>query len=204
MKNKSKIDIVVVDDHQMFLDGMISVLSDQENFRILFVENNAQKALVRLKDQKPDIIITDISMPDMNGIEFIKIVRKTYPEIKIVVLSMFDNLQSIEDIDGYLLKETDKEELIAAINSIVLENKKYYSGQKHQLDAFEWKSSILTQREKEIIQLIAEEHTTDTIAAKLFISKGTIDTHRKNIFFKLQVRNIAGLIKKAIYLGIIK
>jgi len=204
MKIKSKIDIVVVDDHQMFLDGMISVLSDQDNFRILFVENDAQKALVRLNGQKPDIIITDISMPEMNGIEFIKIVRKRYPEIKIVVLSMFDNLQSIEDIDGYLLKETDKEELITAINSIVLEDKKYYSGQKLQLDAYEWKTSILTQREKQIIQLIAEEHTTDSIAAKLFLSKGTIETHRKNIFFKLQVKNIAGLIKKGIYLGIIK
>lgn len=204
MKSKGKIDIVVVDDHKMFLDGMISVLSGQENFTILFVENSAREALVKLNDQKPDIIITDISMPEMNGIEFIKIVRKNYPEIKILVLSMFDNLQSIENIDGYLLKETDTEELIAAINSIVLEDKKYFSGQKHKMDEDAWKGSVLTQREKQIIQLIAEEHTTGTMASTLNLSKGTIETHRKNIFFKLQVRNIAGLMKKALYLGIIK
>ncbi|HMI08223.1 MAG TPA: response regulator transcription factor [Flavobacterium sp.] len=198
------IHIALVDDHQMFLDGMISVLSGQKSFDILFVENHAQKALEKLKECVPDIIITDISMPEMNGIEFIRIVKKSYPEVKILVVSMFDNLQSIENIDGYLLKETDKQELIDAINSIVLDNKKYYGNQNNHIDTFEFKKSILTQREKQIIRLIAEEYTTDAIADQLAISKGTIETHRKNIFFKLQVKNIAGLIKKAIYLGIIK
>lgn len=198
------IHIAIVDDHQMFLDGMISVLSGQPSFRILFVENHAQKALEKLKDYAPDIIITDISMPGMNGIEFIRIVKKTYPDIKVLVVSMFDNLQSFENMDGYLLKETNKEQLIEAINSIVLDNKKYFGNQNNHADTFEFKKSILTLREKQIIQLISEEYTTENIADKLDISIGTIETHRKNIFLKLHVKNIAGLIKKAINLGIIK
>lgn len=198
------ITIALVDDHQMFSDGMVSVLSKQENFSIFFVENNARLALERLKDGEPDIIISDISMPDMNGIEFIKMVKEQHPGIKILVLSMFENLQTFENMDGYLLKETDKEELVKAINTIVLENGKYFKTPKKEMDTFEFKHSILSQREKEIIQLIADELTTDEIAEQLFISKSTIESHRKNIFFKLQVKNIAGLIKKAIYLGIVK
>jgi len=194
----------LVDDHQMFLDGIVSVLSTQNDFSVLFVENNAQAALDRLKLKQPNIIISDISMPDMNGIEFIKKVKECYPEIKILVLSMFENLQTFANMDGYLLKETDKEELITAINTIVLNNGKYFKTTKNEMDTFEFKHSILSPREKEIIQLIANEYTTDEIAEHLFISKGTIETHRKNIFFKLQVKNIAGLIKKAIYLGIVK
>ncbi len=198
------ITIGLVDDHQMFLDGMVAVLSTQNDFSILFVENSAQSAIERLKQNQPDIIISDISMPDMNGIEFIKKVKEHYPEIKILILSMFENLQTFENMDGYLLKETDKEELITAINTIVLQNGKYFKTTKNEIDTFEFKHSILSPREKEIIQLIANECTTDEIAKQLFISKGTIETHRKNIFFKLQVKNIAGLIKKAIYLGIVK
>lgn len=198
------ITVGLVDDHQMFLDGIVSVLSTQNDFSVLFVENNAQAALDRLKLKQPDIIISDISMPDMNGIEFIKKVKERYPEIKILVLSMFENLQTFANMDGYLLKETDKEELITAINTIVLNNGKYFKTTKNEMDTFEFKHSILSPREKEIIQLIANEYTTDEIAEHLFISKGTIETHRKNIFFKLQVKNIAGLIKKAIYLGIVK
>ena len=143
-------------------------------------------------------------MPEMNGLEFIKIVKKQFPEIKILVLSMFKNMQSFKDIDGFLLKETDKEELIKVINGIVLHDKKYFAGVDNNENTIDFKKTIVSNREKEIIQLIAQEYTTDEIAEKLIISKHTIEAHRKNIFFKLQVKNIAGLINKAMYLGIIK
>lgn len=204
MNKFKKIKVVVVDDHQMFLDGMISILSAQENFKILFVETSAKKALQKIGEKIPDIVITDISMPEMNGIEFVKKIKKQYPEVKILVLSMFENQQTFEGIDGYLLKETNKEVLVEAINGIVNEGKKYFNAIQNSSNSFEFKQSILTQREKEIIQLIAEENTTDEIAKKLFISKTTIETHRKNIFFKLQVTNVAGLVKKAVYLGVVK
>jgi DNA-binding NarL/FixJ family response regulator len=197
------IKIVLVDDHQMFLDGMIAVLSGQDNMEILFVENSAKNAVQKIKKQVPDIVITDISMPDMNGLEFIKILKKQYPEIKILVLSMFENIQSSEDIDGYLLKETDKNTLLQAINGIVLNDEKHFVSENKK-NSLDFNKSILSPREKDIIKLIAQEYTTEQIAEKLFISKNTIETHRKNIFYKLDVKNIAGLVKKAIHLGIVK
>lgn len=198
------ITIGIVDDHKMFLDGLISVLSNEPDFEIAFAENTAKDALLKIKENLPDIIITDISMPQMNGLEFIKILNKDFPAVKILVVSMFNNMQSTKDIDGFLLKETDKQQLIDAISGIVLRNERHFNGISADHSLFEFSKSILSKREKEIIGLIAKEFTTDEIAFKLNISKNTIETHRKNIFFKLQVKNIAGLIYKAVYLGVIK
>jgi DNA-binding NarL/FixJ family response regulator len=198
------IKVVIVDDHKMFLDGMVSVLSTESNIEILFVENKAKEALLKIREDTPDIVITDISMPEMNGIEFAKILKKEFPEIKILVVSMFENMQSLNDIDGFLLKETDKKQLISAINGIVLKDEKHFVGVINNSKALDFNKSILSKREKEIIELIANEYTTEEIADRLIISKHTIETHRKNIFFKLQVKNVAGLINKAIHLGVIK
>ncbi len=199
----NKIKIAVVDDHLMFLDGITSILSLEENFEVLFKENNAIIALEKIKNNKPDLVITDISMPEMNGLEFIKELKLNFPDIKILVLSMFQNLNSFKDIDGFLLKETDSQTLIYAINEIVLKNRKYLIDAKNNIDAIDFKKTILSNREKEIIQLIAKEYTTEEIAEKLTISKHTIEAHRKNIFFKLNVKNIAGLINIAIRIGVI-
>ncbi|UPT71502.1 MAG: response regulator transcription factor [Flavobacterium sp. JAD_PAG50586_2] len=198
------IKIVIVDDHQMFLDGMVSVLSNNSDFEVLFVENSAKRALIKIKDAVPDIVISDISMPEMNGVEFVKILKNDFPDLKILVISMFENILPFKNIDGFLLKDTDKDKLINVIKEIVLNNKKYFAGQTNNENSIDFKKSILSQREKEIIRLIAKEYTTDEIASKLIISSHTVDAHRKNIFFKLQVKNIAGLIKIAIHLGVIK
>jgi DNA-binding NarL/FixJ family response regulator len=198
------IKIVIVDDHQLFLDGLVSVLASEENIEILFVENKATEALKKIRNNQPDLVITDISMPEMNGLEFIKILRNEYPKIKILAISMFKNMQSYKDIDGFLLKETDKTELIATINGIVLDNQKYFVKTNDAIEEFDFKKTILSSREKEIIQLIAQEFNTEEIAEKLMLSKHTIEAHRKNIFFKLQVKNTAGLMNKSMHLGIIK
>lgn len=199
-----KIKIVVVDDHQMFLDGIVSVLSNDNSFEILFVDNNAKAVLDKINYNIPDIVLTDISMPEMNGLEFIKLLKIKLPQIKILVISMFQDLKSFEDIDGYLSKDTDSTELIKAIKKIVIENEKYFVKDFQNSEDLIFKKTILSSREKEIVRLIANELTSDEIAEKLFVSKGTIETHRKNIFYKLQVKNIAGLIKKAMHLGVIK
>ena len=197
------IKIAVVDDHKMFLDGIVSVLSNEANIEVLFSENRAIEALKKIKTNRPDLIITDMSMPEMNGLEFIKELKIEYPEIKILVLSMFQNLNSFKDIDGFLLKETDSQTLINVINDIVLHNKKHFVGSENNPDVLDFKKSILSSREKEIIILIAQEFTTEEIAGKLIISKHTIEAHRKNIFLKLNVKNIAGLINVAVRLGVI-
>ena len=198
------IKIALIDDHQIFLDGLFSVLSKQENIEILFVENSAKNALQKIKHERPHLVITDISMPEMNGLEFIRLLKTNFPDVKILVLSMFSNMQSFDGMDGYLLKECEIEDLLKAIHSIVVENQKVFNEVKNKEDDFVFATNILSQREKELIRLIASEFTTEEIAKKLFISKHTVEAHRKNIFLKLQVKNIAGMIKKAIYLGVVK
>lgn len=198
------IKIALVDDHQMFLDGMAAILAQENNIEVSFIEKTAKGALEKLNTTIPDLIISDISMPEMNGFEFIKIVKKKFPEIKVLIVSMYKSHQSFENVEGFLLKDSDSSEFILAINTIVIHGKKYFGTEKKTEDDFIFNKSILSEREKEIIRLISDELTTDEIAEKLFLSKRTVETHRKNIFFKLQVKNIAGMIRKAIHLGIIQ
>jgi DNA-binding NarL/FixJ family response regulator len=197
--------IVIVDDHQLFLDGLSFALSKMEEMEILSVFNNPVDAIKYLKNHEVDLLISDISMPQMNGIEFIKKAKQLIPHVKTLVVSMFPSIHEIPDINGYLLKESSHEELQKAIKQIMLEGENYYYSDynKEVKETLEFKNSIITGREKEIIQLIAREKTVGEIAEQLFLSPHTIETHKKNIFLKLQVNNMAGLIKKALYLGYI-
>lgn len=203
MLNDDKISIVLVDDQQVFLDGLSSIINSQVNFELLFVDVSPKNALKKIKNQLPDIIITDMSMKEMSGIEFIQSVKRQYPQMKILVLSMYQNIQKFDGIDGYLVKETNKEILIEVINGIVLENKKYNIVKTNNNEKFIFNVNILSNREKEIINFISNQNTTEQIAQKLTISKATIESHKKNIFFKLKVNCIAGLMKRSFYLGII-
>jgi len=198
------INIILVDDHDMFLEGISTILNKHDHINVLNIVNNAKEALGILKSNKPDLLITDISMPEINGLEFIKMVNTKYPDLKILVISMFKQIQSFDGIMGYLLKETSEQELLLAINSIVINNEKYfYKGYEKENNTLDFKNTILTKREKDIIGLIAKALTTDEIAETLFLSRYTVETHKKNIYLKLKVNNVAGLIKKAIYLGYI-
>ena len=195
--------LALVDDHKLFLEGMVTILSKEEDIEVIDFFHSAKDALANLNFEDLDLLITDISMPEMNGLEFIKQLKKNNPNLKILVVSMFQHIQSFNGIDGYLLKETSFENLIDAIKQIVLHNKTYFYSNYEipKTEQLEFNKTIITTREKEIILLISEEYSTTDIAEKLFLSKHTIDTHKKNIFLKLQVHNAAGLIKKAAYLG---
>jgi DNA-binding NarL/FixJ family response regulator len=198
--------IVIVDDHQIFLDGISALLSKYDDIIVLKATTHIQEALSIIEDKKPHLVITDISMPEMSGVEFIALLKKKQPQLKIMVLSMFANIQSYNDIDAYLLKETDEKELVKAIVEVVDNDKKYLKVVEDIDENIKltYTNVLLTTREKEIIRLIIKEHNTNQIAKNLFISKHTVMTHRKNIFFKLNVTNIAGLTKKAFQLGIVK
>ncbi len=198
------ISTLIVDDHQLFLDGLNTVLSQQEDITVICRTTSAKEALEFIKHSPPDLVITDIAMPEMNGIEFIKLVKELYPSIKILVISMFQNMHSYENIDGYLLKESSMDRVLETVRGIVLRNETFYDFKESPIEIYDFKDHILSPREKEIIQLISEELTSDEIADKLSISRHTIDAHRKNIFIKLNVKNIAGMVKKAIHLGVIK
>jgi len=201
----SKIRIVLVDDHKMFLDGMQAVLSTKEDMMIVDVFHAAKDALKALKSNIPDILITDVAMPEINGLEFVKMVNALAPNLKILIVSMFPQTQKIEGVKGYILKEMGFEELTKAIRTIVLDDASYFplndkaKDDKEAMLAFG--KTILTTREKEVVKLIAKELTTDEIADTLGVSRYTIETHKKNIFLKLKVSNAAGLINRAMYLG---
>jgi DNA-binding NarL/FixJ family response regulator len=164
-------------------------------------------------NEKIDLIISDISMPEMDGITLNKKVKEINPNIKILIVSMHIDTKMIDtliknNVDGYIPKNAEKEELLKAIETI-LKGEKYFSEiikdtyMKSVFNKEKETISALTQREREVLKLIAEENTTQEIADILFLSKHTIESYRKNLISKLNVRNLAGLTKYAIKLGLV-
>lgn len=199
-----KIKTIIVDDHNIFLEGISSMLLNDEDVEIIKTFNIASEALFFLKNNEIDLLISDISMPEINGPELIEKSKKIQPNLKTLFISMYHELKNFDLIDGYILKDSTFEEVKIAIHTIFYQNKRYISPSIPDYPINSEEVFILSKREKEIIDLISKEFSTLEIAEKLFISKHTVEAHRKNIFSKLQVKNIAGLIKKSFYLGIIK
>ena len=199
-----KIKLILVDDHPLFAESLSTALSLEKDIEILAIFSDATKALSALQNTTPDLLITDISMPTMNGIEFIQKVNTQFPTIKILVVSTFQQMLSSKNINGYLLKDATIDEFLTAIRKIVLDDEKYFKNTETQNSISEFNKQILTPREKEIVTLIAKEQTVNEIAENLFISRLTVETHKKNIFLKLNVSTNAGLVKKAIILGFLK
>jgi DNA-binding NarL/FixJ family response regulator len=202
--------ILIVDDHQMFIDGLKSLLRKQETFIVVAEALNGNEALEILKTNKIDIVLTDISMPQMSGIELTKIVKLKYPEIKVIVISMHNDHSVVSEIimaeaEGYILKNTGKKELFDALTKVA-NNGTYYSNDvlsvMMQTIKVEKKSTEevkqLSEREIEVLKLIVEELSSEQIAEKLFISKRTVDTHRINILAKTNSKTLVGLIKYSV------
>lgn len=205
------IKIYIVDDHQMLIDGLKALLVNEPQFIIAGEALNGEKALSEIPQLKPDIVLTDINMPGMDGIQLTSRLKKDAPEMKVIALSMFGERATITDmleagVNGYILKNTGKDELISALqkvagggmffsNEVSSEMMKAISQKQKPQETGEKVS--LTSRETEIIQLIAQEMSNAMIAEKLFISERTVETHRKNIFRKTNTKTIVGLIKWA-------
>ncbi len=208
--------IIIADDHKMFLDGVLSILSTEKGYNILLTANSGKNVIKYVAinpTEKIDLIITDISMPEVDGITLNNTVKQSNPNIKVLVVSMHTDTAMIDtliknDVDGYLPKNAEKEELLKAIATI-LKGEKYFSNsikEAYMNSVFTKEKetlTALTQREKEVLKLIALEHTTQEIADQLFLSKHTIESYRKNLISKLNVRNLAGLTKYAIKLGLV-
>ncbi|MEO8255370.1 MAG: response regulator transcription factor, partial [Flavobacterium sp.] len=203
-----KIKIIIADDHTMFLQGIVSLLENEENITILGKAENG-KAIFKIIENSllPHIILLDISMPEMDGIEVTKIIKQKFPSIKILIVSTHSNIQMIAKLirmgaDGYLLKNAEKQELLHAINTIH-KGETYFCKEveeKNDENNSKIKSETsyiteLSNREKEILILIAQEFTGNEIAEKTFISLNTVNTHRRNLISKLNVKNTAGLVK---------
>ncbi len=209
----ANIRIAIVDDHQIVRDGIRVLIEDEPGFDVAFEAENGKEAVTFSKKHNPDVLIMDITMPNMNGIEATEIIKKQQPEIKILALTMLSEDQHIRKMikagaSGYILKSSGKEELLEAIYALI-DGKHYFSSDATQSILQELvhptvskptqpENVNITDRELEVLQLIVDEHTNQEIADKLFISVRTVDAHRRSLLQKTGAKNTAGLVKYAL------
>jgi len=210
------IQVLIADDHKIVRDGLISLLEKESGIIVVAEAENGRKAVQLAIDKEPDIIVMDITMPDLNGIEATRQILDVLPDVKVIALSMHSDKRFVMGMlqagaYGYLLKDCASQELASAIMTVA-SGKKYLSPEiagmviedcLHQPSIP--KKTVTTQlssREREVLQLIAEGWTTKDIATHLYISIKTVETHRRQIMKKLNINNIAGLTKYAIREGL--
>jgi DNA-binding NarL/FixJ family response regulator len=208
MRTETQIKIIIADDHSIFMEGISALISSD---KILIIANckNGQEVLDTLKNTKVDLVISDINMPVMDGITLTKKLKKLYPEIKIIILSMYEEKYIIKKAiaagaDGYMSKNLGKQEILTAIKKCI-KGEKYISKlttkfKQHitKITNHKLTNIPLTDREKQILQLIMKEMANGDIALRLDISKRTVETHKKNMMLKLGAKNTVGLIKIAL------
>ncbi len=203
-----KIKIAIVDDHQIVIDGIKSLLENEQDFSIEVCTTSSHEMLELLSRIPVDILLTDIMMPEMNGQELAKKVKEKFPQIKILALSMSGQGTTVNemikdaDIAGYVLKNIGKKDLVEALHKIAGGGIYFSDEILNELDKFSHvkkqnEDAHLTAREIEIIGLIEDEMSNKTIADTLYISERTVETHRKNIFRKTKTGSVIGLIKYA-------
>jgi len=209
---------ILVDDHVLVRDGVKSLFNSYPNFEIVGEFGSSEELFLYLEDNDPpDILILDLSLPKMSGIDALKILSKDYPDMKVIVLSMHKEKEFIMacldyGIKGYIFKVEAASSLGKALENVP-QGKVYFSKEVYDIALQTYVSKKkervtmnkinLTTREKEVIKYIAEGLTSRQIGEKLFVSSKTIDSHRSNIIRKLEVKNLAGLIRKAMELKLI-
>ncbi len=203
------IKVLIADDHQMFIDGLRSLLEGSVDISVVGEACNGQRVIEICEHEAVDIVIMDINMPEMDGIQATRELLRKHPNIKVLGLSMFNDREYIADIlkagaRGYILKNTGKETLLNAIRSLQSGgNFLAEEVSKTLLNSFIKNPSFgqvvekLSDREREVLNCIAGGLTTHEIADQLFISKNTVETHRKNLLYKLKARNTAELVNNA-------
>ncbi len=207
----ANIRVMLADDHKIVRDGIKLMLESQAGIDLISEADTGKKVLELLKDDPVDIIVMDINMPEMDGIQATKLVKETYPNIKVLALTMSNDELHIRQMiqagaSGYIMKSAGRSELKEAILSII-DGKHYFSTDATQsimMDLVKGKGKStnpdpihITDRELEILELIVQEHTNQEIAKKLYISSRTVDAHRRNLLQKTGARNTAGLVKYA-------
>lgn len=209
----SRINLIIADDHELFRNGLTELLKKHEDINVVKSVGDGKAFMEELKKtQDLDIVLLDITMPSMDGFEVLKEMQDLNETIKPIIISMHDDGNYIAKCAksgaySYLLKNTDEDELVKVVR-IVNQGKKYFSPAIAEkminfMSDQKVSENILSQKEKEVLGLISEGLTTKDIAAKLFVSTRTIETHRANILRKLEVKNTAELIKKATQINLI-
>ena len=199
------IKLLLVDDHRIVLDGLRSLFDQDPQFEILGAVNSAEEALMFLQKNRPDIVLMDYSMPGLNGLQLAALIKEKHPGVKRVMLSMHDEVVLVnqmlkEGVDGYLLKSIQQAELKMALQQI-MDGYPYVSPEITRMMLSnlnsEQPAELLSERERQVLNLIAKEYSNKQIADQLFISERTVETHRKNIFRKTNTTSLVGLIKYA-------
>ncbi len=206
---RMKVKLFITDDHYMVIEGIRSLLQREKSIEWLGHASDGATCLHFLQQQLPDVILMDINMPDMSGIDLCRQVKGKYPSVFIIGLSTFNQQTYIHRMmengaSGYILKNSTQAELVEAITTVA-KGKTYISDEAaaalKKMEAV--KVPVITRREKEVLELIAEGLTNAEIAGRLFVSHTTVDTHRKNLLVKFQTKNTASLIKMAVQLQLI-
>lgn len=212
-----KIKVLIADDHRLFREGISNLLFSSDTIEVIGHAEDGADAFNKVKQMKPDVVLMDIAMPKMSGIEACKKIKGTFPEVKIISVSMHSDKQYVKGVleagaDGYLLKNCTLRQLTDAIHS-VQEGKKYLSPDITELiisgylspeDALTDDYNKLSEREKEIFLLLAEGKSAREIGEKLFISVKTVGTHKQNILDKLNLKTNADITKYALQKGLIQ
>ncbi|MDR6564489.1 MULTISPECIES: response regulator transcription factor [Arcicella] len=210
------ITVLLADDHDVVRKGMKMLLEDEESVKVIGEASDGLDAIEKIKALSPNVVILDLTMPKMTGIEAAKIISEEYPEVKILIFSMHNNreyiINSVENgASGYLLKDTGKDELMRAIN-VVAEGRKYFPPEISEVIIDELLSKTsgnqpdtsrpifqkITPKEKQILEHIVQGYNSREIADKLFLSIRTVDNHRANMMKKTKAKNTADLVKMAI------
>lgn len=212
--------VMIADDHNMFVEGIESILDGHEHIQVVSKCYTGTEVFEKISEAKPDVVLLDINLPGMNGLEVCQKLSKEYPDVKVLALSMHNEESFVTEIlkygaQGYILKNTGKKELISAIETV-------HSGQSYFSDEVtetimkslvnqrtgNKKSATLapkiSRREKDVLELIVKEHTTQEIADTLFISLKTVESHRRSLLTKMGVRNTAGLVRVALENHLVK
>ena len=207
------IQLLIVDDHKVLLEGFTSLFKEQEDIHVVTTASDGYETLQKLQQHPIDIVLLDINMPRLNGVETCKLITEQYPNTKVIALSMYKQSSYVNRMKkngamGYLLKDDTSEEIIDAIK-LVFHGGQYYSKQILQilanpsLEDNELDLESLTRRETEILKLIGDGLSAKLMGDHLFISIHTVQTHRKNLLSKFHVKNTASLVKKAMDIGLL-
>lgn len=212
MSDPSPITVLVADDHTIVRRGLVSILSLAEGIRVVGEAANGREAVELSLTLRPDVVLMDISMPDLNGLEATEQLKRKAPGVRVLILSAHDNDEYVLKVvrsgaNGYLLKNASHEDLFSAIRSVSAGHP-FFSPAISEVAEMEPRTeeveSRLTPREREVLQLVAEGRTHQDIGTLLSISVRTVDTHCNNIMQKLDIHDTAGLVRHAITLGLIK
>ena len=216
------ISVYIADDHQLFIEGIISMLENHPEVKITGHAYNGEELIKLIDKKKPEVVLLDVNMPGMDGISTCKYLSEKHPDVRVLALSMYSEASIIANMIengalGYILKNARKDELVHAIKEVAA-GKTYYSSEASRNLIAHWMSHRgiekpkptepikpkLTRREKDVLYWIIQEYTSAEIAEKLFVSHATVETHRKNLLEKLGVRNSVGLVKSALDMDLLE